>query len=98
MNIVRTDARLHHCGKMARLLRYEQQLAFARAGVDPHRAIRAMYDQAGIRQAWLLDGQLAGMVFVSGPLLESVGFVSAALSQKATRHGSLIVREARKFL
>lgn len=91
-------AQPHHCGAMARKLRFEQQAAVLMLGLDTHRELRAAFDNSGFRRAWLLDGRLAGLGGVIGPLLAPTGAVWLALTEEATLWPLAIVREARRQL
>lgn len=92
------DAKLHHCGQMARLLRTEHHIALAKLGINTHRELRARFDESAFRKAWMVDGQLAGLGGVMGSRLATTGFLWLALSQRATRYPIAIVREARRQL
>ena len=67
-------------------------------GVNPHREIRASFDQSAYRRAWLVNGRLAGLGGVTGSLAASQGMIWLALSARATRYPIEIVKEARRQL
>lgn len=92
------EARRHHCGKMARMLRQEHQRAALLVGLDTHRELRNCYDRSWYRRAWLIDGLLAGLGGVMGTMMAPAGFIWLALSERATRYPIEIVKEARRQL
>ena len=92
------EAKIHHCGMMARLLRYEHHEALARLGADPHRELRACFDQSAFRRAWLIDGRIAALGGVTGTALAADGQIWLAASQRATRFPRAMIEEARRQL
>lgn len=92
------EAKRHHCGQMARLLRIEHQQAVASLGVDTHREMVARFGESAFRRAWLCDGRLIALGGVTGPQLASTGYVWLALSMQATKFPLETVREARRQL
>lgn len=95
------DARLYHCGRMARLLRAEHAAALGALGFAPrvvHDELYQRFLQSTYRKAWLIDGRLAGLGGVTGTGLDSAGLVWLALSEAARRYPLAIIKEARRQL
>lgn len=92
------EARRHHCGQMARLLRLEHQQAVARLGINSHRELVARFGESAFRRAWLLDGRLIALGGVTGTALSVSGYIWMALSGEAKRFPLETVREARRQL
>jgi hypothetical protein len=92
------EARAHFCGQMSRALRLEHQKAIATTGRDTHRELRAVFDASSFTRAWLIDGKLAAIGGVTGPILSPTGYVWLALTEQATRHPVALVKEAMRQL
>ena len=92
------EAREYHCGQIVRRLREEHRAAVIGLGVNPHREIRASFDQSAYRRAWLVDGRLAGLGGVTGSLASSQGMIWLALTAHAIKYPIEIVKEARRQL
>jgi hypothetical protein len=92
------EGKERHCGQISRLLRVGHREVVARFGVDTHRELRARFDDSAFRRAWMIDGQLAALGGVTGPILASTGFLWLAVSNKAMEYPVAMVREARKQL
>lgn len=87
-----------HCGRIARILRREQQEECLRRNISIHAEIRAMFDSSYFRKAWLIDGRIAGLGGVQGSMMSPTGLVWVALSQEAMKYPVAIVKEARHQL
>ena len=93
------EARLHHCGQMARLMRREQREAIARAGYDPHHELRSRFDSSSVCRALLIDGRLAALGGIVGTLLSPHGSVWVVLAEWASRaHPLTLARIAARQL
>ena len=79
------EAKRFHCGMMTRIMRRSYLTMMAQAGADPHRELRACFDQSAFRKAWMIDGRLAALGGVIGTLASGDGMVWLALSEEATR-------------
>ena len=90
------EAREYHCGQIVRRLREEHHAAIMGLGVNAHREIRAKFDDSAFRRAWLIDGRLAGLGGVTGPIASSSGFIWLALTAQATRYPVAVMKEARR--
>lgn len=90
------EARRHHCGVMARRMRHEHRAALIRLGADPHRELRACFDQSAFRKAWFIDGELAALGGVTGSTLATHGMIWLAVSERATRYPKAMIGEARR--
>lgn len=97
MKIERIPARLHHCGQIVRHLRKEQRALFAAAGTPAHRQIREYFGFSAIRQAWKIDGKLAGLAGVVGSVASPEGILWLALTEAAASH-PIVARTARRFI
>ena len=90
------EAKLHHCGQLVRKLRAAQSGALATVGARSHAELRACFAESSFKRSWLIDGELAGMMGVTGSHLSSTGLIWLALASMATRHGrrtALVARE-----
>jgi hypothetical protein len=83
---------------MARRLRAAQRESLISAGLDPHRELRARFDDSYLARAWLIDGRLAALGGIVGTILSFYGFVWLVLSEEAGQHPVTIVKEARRQL
>ncbi|SDD95511.1 hypothetical protein SAMN05216337_1017147 [Bradyrhizobium brasilense] len=92
------EAKRHHCGQMARILRIEHQQAVARLGINAHRELVARFSESAFRRACLRDGRLIALWGVTGSALASAGYVWLAMSVEATRLPLAAVRETRRQL
>jgi hypothetical protein len=93
------EARLHHCGQMARMMRPQQRAAIIAAGFDPHRVMCERFRESSIRRAWLIDGRLAGIGGVTGTLLSPFGSVWVVPADWACReHPIALARVAAREL
>lgn len=92
------EAKAFHCGQMVRVLREEHKSVLVKLGLNAHRQIRTCFDDSAFRRAWFIDGKLAGLGGVTGPMGSSSGMIWLALSQDATAYPKAILKEARKQL
>lgn len=92
------EAKAYHCGLMARKLRTEHLNAVLALGINPHRELRHCFDVSSFRRAWLIDGKLAAIGGVTGPVASSHGYVWLAFTNEALRFRCEIVREATRQL
>lgn len=92
------DAKLYHCGRMARRLRATHRAAIALVGKNIHAELRDKFRESFFKKAWLIDGELAALGGVTGTLLAPYGYVWLAFTEKALAHKRAIVREARRAL
>ena len=92
------EAKRRHCGQMARHLRSEQAEATARLGVHTHRQLVQVFDNSSWRRAWLIDGRLAGLGGVEGPILSSTGVIWLAFTEEACRFPVAMLKESRRQL
>lgn len=90
------DARLHHCGAMARRLRVEHRMALHGTGFDVHGELRARFAESMFCKAWLVDGRLLALGGVTGPQLSAEGLIWFAVSQEALRYPIAMIKEARR--
>lgn len=86
------EAMEFHCGRMVRMLRTEHMAAIAKLGINTHRELRRAFDDSGYRRALFIDGRLAGMGGVTGPMMAATGTIWLAITEEATRHPHLITR------
>lgn len=92
------EGRENHCGQISRQLRAGHRKIVAQFGIDTHRELRARFDDSAIRRAWMIDGQLAALGGVAGPVLASSGFLWLAVSNRAMKYPVAMVRAAREQL
>lgn len=92
------EAKAHHCGMMARILRHDHQMAIMRLHADAHRELRRAFDQSSFRRAWLIDGKLAALGGVAGTVASSEGTIWLAVSQAAMKHPRAMFVEAKRQL
>lgn len=92
------EGQAHHCGAIVRRLREGQRTALIGLGVNPHREIRKNFDASAWRRAWLVDGRLAALGGVTGPLIATGGYVWFAMSQQGQRHPIAVARMVRQQL
>ena len=92
------EAKAFHCGQISRTLRESHRVLVAHFGVDGHRQLRARFEESAFRRAWKIDGHLAAIGGVTGPMLASSGLIWLAVAGEAMRYPVAMVREARKQL
>lgn len=92
MKVEIVEARLNHCGQMARMLRSEHLKAIALVGANIHRELRARFFESSYRKSLIVDGKLAAMGGVTGPAMSSYGYAWFALSNEASRRPVLMVK------
>lgn len=80
------EAKLHHCGQMARRLRSPQAQAMASIGLRSHAELRQRFTESAFKRSWLIDGKLAAIGGVTGSWISSEGLVWLALSEDCARH------------
>lgn len=90
------EGREHHCGQIVRRLRENQREILIGLGVNAHREIRTNFDVSAFRRAWLVDGRLAALFGVTGPLLTAQGYCWLALSDIATKYPIEVVKETKR--
>lgn len=92
------EARPYHCGQMARRMRSAQRVGLLQAGLDPHRELRARFDQSYLRRAWLVEDRLAALGGIVGTILSPYGFVWLVLAETTRCYPRAILEEARRQL
>lgn len=92
MKVELVEAKEFHCGQMVRKLRSEHKAAIAHLGINTHRELRRAFDDSGYRKALLVDGRLAGLGGVTGPMAAASGKIWLAITEEATHHPHLITR------
>ena len=92
------EAKIYHCGRMARLLRQEHDYHLRRCGVDLHRELRNNFNNSTWCRAGFVDGRLVGLGGVMGSELDWAGFVWLALSQEVRNHPISAARVLRGLL
>lgn len=93
------EGKRFHCGQMARLMREAHTGALVRLGIVPHRQLYECFSGSWYCKAWLIDGMLAGIGGVEGPLISGTGYVWLALAQWAsTGFPRATYREAKRQL
>lgn len=92
------EAKVWHCGAIVRRLRHEHASAMVMLGLSSHHNIRAVFDDSSFRRAWLVDGKLAGLGGVTGPMIATDGLIWLALTEDAARYRVAAAREATRQL
>lgn len=85
-------ARPYHVGQLIRRLRREHAQAFALVGLNAHRELRRTFMQSSICRAGTLNGELAALWGVTGPLLAPQGFIWMVITNELARHAALVAR------
>lgn len=94
-----TEGKRFHCGQMARTMRETHEDALVRLGFIPHRQLYECFSGSWYCKAWLIDGMLAGLGGVEGPLISGTGYVWLVLAEwAATRFPRATYREAKRQL
>ncbi len=92
------EMKSYHVGRICRRLRVEHQIALARVGRSVHAELKSTFDQSSFRRAWLIDGKLAAVGGVIGPIAASTGYIWLAIAEDATRYPIAMMKEARRQL
>ena len=90
------DAKVWHCGMMARKLREETRDALRRFDARAHQELRDLFNQSAWKKVWLIDGELGALGGVTGPTLAGGGTVWLAFSKLATRYPKAMAIEAKR--
>lgn len=98
MIITEAEAKLHHCGALARTLRAEHREILEHMQVPTHKELREAFEASPIRRSWFLDGKLAAMAGVTGPLASSDGVLWMALTDEMAQHPVPVGRRARRLV
>jgi hypothetical protein len=98
MKLEITDAKLRHCGQIARLLRVEHAYELMRREVPIHRELRVMFNQSFYKRAAFVDGHLCAVWGAEGSMMSSTANVWLALSQYAVKFPITVLRVARREL
>ena len=98
MKIEIAEARLYHCGQIARALRPAQSLGARARGADTHRELQARLSASAYARTCWLDGRLAALGGVMGTMAESDGLVWLAIADWATKHPRALLTAARQAL
>lgn len=92
------EAKKYHCGEMARKLRHAHKEAIVKLGINTHRELLSRFNDSSFRRAWLINGKLAALGGVTGPLLAGYGYIWVAFTADALRYPLEIIKEARRQL
>lgn len=92
------DAKPWHVGSMVRIMRREQRDLTLGRGLDPHRELKARYDDSAFRKAWMINGRLAALGGLTNSSMSSSGQIWLAVSESATHFPKAMVIEARTQL
>lgn len=92
------EAKAHHVGQVVHNLRAQHSDNMKILGIGAHRALREAYEISSFRRSWMIDGRVAAIGGVTGPLLCTTGIVWLAFTQAATRFPVQIIKEARRQL
>ena len=99
MKVERIEAKRFHCGRLARLMRYEHAAIIAgHPHIKAHRNIVQFFDQSSAIRAWTIDGELVALAGVTGSRMDASGIAWLVLSEKAQAHPIAVSREALKFM
>jgi hypothetical protein len=98
VELARIEPKLHHCGRLARILRHEHMAACLGTGTSVHRQIRRSFVASYMVRGWTIDGDLGGLAGVTGTRLSPYAFVWFGISERAKRYPVYIVKEARAFM
>ena len=90
------EAKPWHAGQMARIVRNAHVLALGKASLNVHRDLATTAGGSIFCRAWLIDGKLAALGGVNGPIAGATGHIWLAVSDAATKHPIAMVREARR--
>lgn len=85
-------ARPYHVGQIIRRLRMEHAQAFALVGLNAHRELRRTFMASGICRAGTLNGELAALWGVTGPLMAPHGFIWMVITNELAKHKALVAR------
>lgn len=86
MHVEVMEAKLWHCGEMARKLRTEHSDALRTIGVSCHHELRRQFDASVFRKAMFINGRLVALGGVNGMKISVWGFVWFVLTEDARQH------------
>jgi hypothetical protein len=92
------QAKLWHCGAMARALRTDHHRAAAVLGINVHRELQDRFYESSWRRAWLIDGRLGALGGVTGPMLGAVGYLWMCVTNEAQRYPIELTKVCRREL
>lgn len=96
MRVEIVEAKLWHCGAIARSLRVEHAGMLIRMGVPIHRELRDYFDRSYYRRSALVDGHLVAVWGCEGSLISSSGLLWLAMSQYAVKFPIAVLRYAKR--
>lgn len=96
MEVEIVDAKIRHCGQIARYLRVDHAAMLMRRDVPIHRELRRHFDASYYRRSAFVDGHLAAVWGCEGALISSSGFLWLALSQYALKFPTAALRYAKR--
>ena len=85
-----------HAGQMARIVRNVHVAALGKASLNVHRDLATTAGGSIFCRAWLIDGKLAALGGVNGPISSATGYIWLAVSDEATKHPLAMIREAKR--
>jgi hypothetical protein len=90
------DAKLWHCGQMARMARDGH--AVTMMGISQHHELRLAFQQSPYKKSWLIDGKLAAIGGVIGPTIAAHGIIWLTFSNLVSRYPVAATKLMRKEL
>lgn len=98
MRIEQIEAQVWHCGQLSRTLRAEHRAVLDHMQAPTHRELRDTFEDSCFRRSWLLDGKLAAMAGVKGPLATSDGGLWMVITDEMAKHPFAICKHALRYL
>lgn len=92
------DAKLWHCGQIARRMRHSHAASLRKLNASPHSEIKAVFNDSILRRACWVDGKLAALWGLGGTLASGDGNVWLVLAEDLPQKRIAIVRTALRQL
>jgi hypothetical protein len=91
-------AKRYHCGQMARIMRDAHKEEYLRMGFNIHRRLCDCFDMSLYCKAWIIDGKLAALGGIEGPIISDIGYVWLVMTQEATKYPIAMIKTIKKYL
>lgn len=98
VELARIEPKLHHCGRLARILRHEHLAASLGVGESAHRQIRQSFAASYMVRGWTIGGEINALAGVMGATLSPSAFIWMGISERFTRYPKYVVQEARAMM
>ena len=83
---------------MARIMRAAHKEEYLLRGFNTHKRLCECFEMSPYCKAWLIDGRLAALGGIEGPLLADTGYVWLVMTQEATKYPIVMIKTIKECL